>query len=114
MYARQQREGYGFRPKSGQTTPTGSSNGPAFSPFVTVSGGRGDDDDMDHRPDGMSMDDLREDIRGELARIGLDHEGEESHGEGNDMALSLVSASSNGHGIADEEGLGWPGQLPAR
>jgi GTP cyclohydrolase I len=48
-----------------------------------------EEDEADHRPDGRSMAELREEVRGELDKHGL-------------------GLDSNG-GIADEEGLGWPG-----
>lgn len=88
IYPRHQREGYGFRPTSGSSTPTGSSAS-GLSPFVTVGSSR-EEDDTDHRPDGRSMESLREEVRGELVKHG-------------------GLAEQNGHGIADEEGLGWPG-----
>lgn len=106
IYPRQQREGYGFRPASGQTTPTlnqGSSSAEQFGSASTNARGRsralregGDDeeekegrDDYDHMPDGQSMDALREGIKGELIKSGI---------------------VGQGKGIADEEGLGWPGK----
>lgn len=127
IYPRQQREGYGFRPTSGQTTPTipppmtGSSSSqlqlhqPGSSSSSAQFGSastnarararqqRGDDDgenedeerdardDYDHMPDGQSMEALREGIKGELIKSG-------------------IVGTSSGQGIADEEGLGWPGK----
>ena len=72
---RQQRDGYGFRPASGQTTPTGLGNGSLFSPFVSLppngsleeADNRGDDrDEMDHLPDVRTMDQLRAGVLDEL------------------------------------------------
>lgn len=78
---------------------------------------------MDHRPDGRSMDELRQDVREELVKNDL----LETEDEGDDaqipkdsteedeteelqratQSLALVS----GGGIADEQGLGWAGEL---
>ncbi|KAI9637925.1 putative GTP cyclohydrolase I [Dioszegia hungarica] len=89
IYPRQQREGYGFRPTSGQTTPSASATASASasgssSQLADEEDGR---DDYDHMPDGQSMDALREGIKGELVKAGI---------------------VGSGQGIADEEGLGWP------
>lgn len=105
--ARPQREGYGFRPRSGQTTPaeTESSHGP-FSPVLNpvkngfTSRREEEDEDEDlkygyHQPDRISVGDLRQGVKEELSRQG----GQEG---------SLVI---QGPGIADAEGLGWPGQF---
>lgn len=110
---RPQREGYGFRPKSGQTTPAEpeSSQGP-FSPVLnpvnptkTSARPRIDDEDEDededlkygyHQPDRISVGDLRQGVKDELVR--QDKKG----------STSLVV---QGPGIADAEGLGWPGQF---
>lgn len=101
---RQQREGYGFRPRSGQTTPgdTESSHGP-FSPVLNpvVKNGftaKDDEDDEDlkygyHQPDRISVGELRQGVKEELSKLG-NQEG------------SLVV---QGPGIADADGLGWPG-----
>lgn len=115
IYPRQQREGYGFRPTSGQTTPSASATASAsasgsssqlavqfgFGSASTNARARsralreaGEDeedgrDDYDHMPDGQSMDALREGIKGELVKAGI---------------------VGSGQGIADEEGLGWPGK----
>lgn len=118
LYPRQAREGYGFRPASGASTPTGyggpiasgSSSSSAgglggqlhptipFSPIMMPSGGqtsssratgRDDDDDGDHRPDGRLMEDLRQEVRGELVRTGM--------------------IEGTNDSVADEEGVGWPG-----
>lgn len=107
---RPQREGYGFRPRSGQTTPAEpeSSHGP-FSPVMkpvkTASTTREDDDDEDddlkygyHQPDRISVGDLRQGVKDELSRQGQ-------------KESSLVV---QGPGIADAEGLGWPGQSNCR
>lgn len=121
LYARQQREGYGFRPKSGTTTPTGatsaSGNGnnsiggigapnqffpiPGVPHFPAVGNRKQrDEDDFDHHPT-QTMDELRQDIRDELVpRQSSSQEANEDHAEGS--------------GIADEEGLGWPGEVFAR
>jgi hypothetical protein len=56
-----------------------------------VSTNENNEDETDHRPDGRNMDQLRTEVRDELVK----------HGMGFDM---------NGAGIADEEGLGWPGE----
>jgi hypothetical protein len=56
-----------------------------------VSTNENNEDETDHRPDGRNMDQLRTEVRDELVK----------HGMGLDM---------NGAGIADEEGLGWPGE----
>lgn len=97
------REGYGFRPASGHSTPTGSSQ-PGPSPFIPYFPAAEparrhstEEDDEDHRPDGRGVDALREEVKEELRRHGL-----------NDGAALLPN--SEGRGIADEEGLGWPGQ----
>lgn len=107
---RPQREGYGFRPKSGQTTPAEpeSSQGPfspVLNPVKTASRPRNDeeedvDEDEDlkygyHQPDRISVGDLRQGVKDELSRQG---------GKG---SSSLVV---QGPGIADADGLGWPGQ----
>lgn len=117
LYPRQAREGYGFRPASGTSTPTGfggpgpiasgssSSAGAGgstgqlhptipYSPILMPPGRAGgrkadDDDDGDHRPDGRLMEDLRQEVRGELVRTGMIEGMNES--------------------VADEEGVGWPG-----
>lgn len=102
---RQQREGYGFRPRSGQTTPaeTESAQGP-FSPvlnpvkngFTTRREEEDEDEDLKygyHQPDRISVGELRQGVKEELSRQGAQ--------EG-----SLVV---QGPGIADAEGLGWPG-----
>lgn len=106
---RPQREGYGFRPKSGQTTPAEpeSSQGP-FSPVLkpvkTASRPRNDEEDDEddddlrfgyHQPDRISVGDLRQGVKEELSRQGQKGSG------------SLVV---QGPGIADADGLGWPGQ----
>ncbi|RSH93940.1 hypothetical protein EHS25_006592 [Saitozyma podzolica] len=101
FHPRQQREGYGFRPASGTTTPTGAATSAAsaagtFPSFPnvalrprSVSTNENNEDETDHLPDGRNMDQLRTEVRDELVK----------HGMGFDM---------NGAGIADEEGLGWP------
>ena len=118
---RQARDGYGFRPPSGQSTPTGTASSSTFSPFIPLSAGssgfrrnRDDDDDMDHMPDGRNLDSLREEVRTELVRNGLTKDGSSSFGplvqhgtEG--LAVQAVQAVQGG--IADEEGLGWAGKL---
>jgi GTP cyclohydrolase I len=107
---RPQREGYGFRPKSGQTTPaeTEPSQGP-FSPVLkpakTASRARGEEDDEEdedddlkygyHQPDRISVGDLRQGVKDELNRQG--------QAESSNLVIQ-------GPGIADAEGLGWPGQ----
>ena len=126
IHPRQQREGYGFRPASGQTTPTGN-GGPAslFSPLglanTNGSSSRSNQDgsstetdyrdEMDHRPDVRSMDQLWDNVSSELsngsnggirAQIGTKALGAQ---EGRGIA------GQEGHGIADEEGLGWPGEF---
>ncbi|ODO10924.1 GTP cyclohydrolase I [Cryptococcus amylolentus CBS 6273] len=112
-YPRQPREGYGFRPASGQTTPTNPAAGSGNYPFPSTSrAGAGlnareeeDDDDMDHRPDGKTMAELQGEIREELVKDGLDHDSLVN------AAKSVVSTGgSSGYiaGIADEHGLGWP------
>ncbi|WRT67330.1 GTP cyclohydrolase I [Kwoniella shivajii] len=110
-YARTPREGYGFRPTSGSTTPTHSQASSHQSnlayPFPT-SGGQQygysqrdrDDDDGDHRPDGKTMEELRSEVREELDQQGLI---EAARG-----VVATQAGSEEGRGIADEEGLGWP------
>ena len=112
FYPRQPREGYGFRPPSGQSTPTGTASSSTFSPFLPVSAGnvRYDDDDMDHMPDGRGMDNLREEVRSELVRNGL-VESEDGETESGVVVQRGTEGLSNHGGIADEEGLGWAGQL---
>lgn len=116
MRPRQQREGYGFRPASGHTTPNGSGTASLFSPFSLVNANgsssrnqtglnteREDRDEMDHLPDVRSMDQLREAVRSELTN-------------GADEGIHVQSGTEGagvqeGRGIADEEGLGWPGEF---
>lgn len=84
-----------------------------FSPFVPLDAPNGqsgsstadrssqrerEEEDYDHH-DQTKMDDLREEVRGELVKAGL--------GEG----PSIQPGTMAGGGIADEDGLGWPGQL---
>jgi GTP cyclohydrolase I len=136
LYARQQREGYGFRPKSGTTTPTGAASAsgsgsagigghgapnqffptPGVPHFPAVGNRRQrDEDDFDHHPT-QTMDELRAGIRDELSRGGEDEE-QEAVAQGEGEQGQLVHArlqgegegSASGSGIADEEGLGWPG-----
>ena len=116
IHARQQIEGYGFRPTSGQTTPNGSGRGDLFSPFLTVQSNgasssrtrdevdeeKDERDDMDHLPDPRTMDELRDEVRSELAKNGLVDGFQVRPGS---EGLQLPE----GRGIADEEGLGWPG-----
>ncbi|WWD16121.1 GTP cyclohydrolase I [Kwoniella shandongensis] len=115
-HPRTPREGYGFRPSSGQSTPNSSSvlggglaypfpNGSSagFVPAIASASGPSrrithndrDDDDGDHRPDGRTMESLRAEVREELDRNGLI-----------EAARGVVEAGNGG--IADEEGLGWP------
>ncbi|OCF36622.1 GTP cyclohydrolase I [Kwoniella heveanensis CBS 569] len=108
-YTRQAKEGYGFRPTSGSSTPTGTGQNQSGLnyPFPMTSSSTGssrrlrndDDDDADHRPDGRTMDDLRSEVRTELEENGL-IEAARGVVQGQDQA--------EGRGIADEEGLGWP------
>lgn len=107
QYARQAREGYGFRPRSGQTTPTTGAEASLTYPFPSTSSSRvprpkEDDDDLDHRPDGKSMDELRDEVREELDKQGLVQ-----------AAKGVVEPHMGISGIADEEGLGWPGKYPS-
>lgn len=111
---RQQREGYGFRPASGSSTPSGLYSGSLFSPFLDVTpngsssrsmqNGADDErdgrDEMDHLPDVRSMEQLREEVRSEL---------ENGLGNGIHVRPGTDGLATQGHGIADEEGLGWPG-----
>ncbi|WVQ71871.1 GTP cyclohydrolase I [Cryptococcus sp. DSM 104548] len=112
-YPRQPREGYGFRPASGQTTPTNPAAGSANYPFPSTSRAgtslnarqEEDDDDMDHRPDGKTMAELQGEIREELVKDGLDHDSLVNAAKG-----IVGTGGSSGYiaGIADEHGLGWP------
>ena len=103
FHPRQAREGYGFRPPSGQSTPTGSASATGFSPFVSVSASSYvNEEETDHRPDGRSMDSLREEVRGELVKNGLTEVDTVEIQRGTE-GLSVHS------GIADEQGLGWAG-----
>lgn len=133
-YQRQAREGYGFRPTSGQTTPTHTGQGAAQFPFTAVNPASGgshsngaspqqprsssaapapapvasssrtrrtaerDDDDMDHMPDGQTVEELRKGVRAELEKNGLI-----------EAAKGVVQETGGISGIADEDGLGWPG-----
>ncbi|WVQ98928.1 GTP cyclohydrolase I [Kwoniella sp. CBS 9459] len=112
QYSRQAKEGYGFRPTSGSSTPTGThqSHGGLNYPFPMIGSSatgssrrtrNDDDDDADHRPDGRTMDELRSEVRGELEENGLIEAARGVvQGQGQEQA--------EGRGIADEEGLGWP------
>ncbi|WWC89758.1 GTP cyclohydrolase I [Kwoniella dendrophila CBS 6074] len=115
-YTRQAREGYGFRPTSGSTTPTiqQSSSSSASSssqqlnyPFPNVQRPKTqhtvDDDDEDHRPDGKSMDQLRSEVRDELEKNGL-----ALHQAARGVVSDVAGENGEERGIADEEGLGWP------
>lgn len=107
QYPRQQREGYGFRPRSGHSTPLEESGQGPFSPLLKpvtqASRARRDeeeeaDDDEKygyHQPDRISVGELRQGVREGLQRS------EEGEGEG-----SMVVKTA---GIADADGLGWPG-----
>lgn len=64
---------------------------------------RDERDEMDHRPDPRSTDQLRAELRSELVN-GL---GEGIHVQPGSDGLAV----SEGRGIADEEGLGWPGNI---
>ena len=103
---RQPRDGYGFRPPSGQLTPTGAGSS-GSSPFIPTSGRANDDDDEDHRPDGRNMDSLRQEVREELSKNDL--MGDEISVE---VQRGTEGLSIHG-GIADEEGLGWAGDSPS-
>jgi GTP cyclohydrolase I len=109
IYARQQREGYGFRPSSGTSTPTGGAG--MGSAFPSFSSGRGyEDDDVDHRPDGRTLEDLRQGVRDELVKNDLIE-----HDADADETIELQKATqelalASGGGIADEQGLGWAGK----
>ncbi|ORX33740.1 hypothetical protein BD324DRAFT_683933 [Kockovaella imperatae] len=107
LYPRQPRDGYGFRPPSGASTPTGTGSSSNFSPFVPVSvtSIRYDDDDMDHMPDGRGIDSLREEVKTELVRNGLVDEQEA--GTSGPLVQRGTEGLSGRSGIADEEGLGW-------
>ncbi|KAK8869615.1 GTP cyclohydrolase I [Kwoniella newhampshirensis] len=101
-YPRTPREGYGFRPSSGQSTPNSTSAAPSLSyPFPNGGSSRrltsrdDDEDEGDHRPDGRTMESLRAEVREELDRNGLI-----------EAARGVVEAGNEG--IADAEGLGWP------
>jgi GTP cyclohydrolase I len=108
QYPRQQREGYGFRPRSGQSTPMEEGAQAPFSPVLNpVKSGSSsaarkraeEDEDEDdkygyHAPDRISVGELRQGVKDELERHG-DKEG------------TLVV---QGPGIADADGLGWPGR----
>ncbi|WWC69259.1 GTP cyclohydrolase I [Kwoniella pini CBS 10737] len=110
LYTRQAREGYGFRPTSGSTTPTTTSssinnNNNLNYPFPVIQrpksnyNDQNDDDGDDHRPDGRSLEELRGEVREELSKNGLLIQ----------AARDVVNdVGVEGGGIADEEGLGWP------
>ena len=109
IYPRQAREGYGFRPASGQSTPTGLGGNHSFAPFPSMGHSRHDEDDMDHRPDGRSMASLQAEVRQELIEGGLI--------EGSDDEVAELQRATEGlgiasGGIADEQGLGWAGEWP--
>ncbi|WVN86651.1 GTP cyclohydrolase I [Cryptococcus depauperatus CBS 7841] len=96
QYSRQAREGYGFRSRSGQSTPVHSISVGGAYPFPNK---RDDEDDTDHRPDGRTMQDLRGEVREELENQGFLQE----------AARSVVTNTlDDASGIVDEEGLGWP------
>lgn len=114
QYPRQQREGYGFRPRSGQSTPMEEGHGqgpfsPVLKPVTQAQKQRvrndeeeeeeeEEDDDEKygyHQPDRISVGELRQGIKD-----GLEKGGE---GEG-----SMVVKTP---GIADADGLGWPGMF---
>ena len=102
--------GYGFRPPSGQSTPT-TSHTTGFLPSASA---RRDDDDMDHRPDGQSMEQLRNGVRESLERLNAEGDGEGIEVQRGTEDLSIYDTPpSHGSlqpgpgGIADEEGLGW-------
>jgi hypothetical protein len=71
---------------------------PILKPVTQRSREREDDDDDDkygyHQPDRISVGELRQDIKDELEK----HEGERG-----------MVVSGSGSGIADADGLGWPG-----
>ncbi|WWC60910.1 GTP cyclohydrolase I [Kwoniella dejecticola CBS 10117] len=117
-YTRQPREGYGFRPTSGSSTPTittpaqlsenSHSENNLNYPFPNTQRPRtdyndADDDGDDHRSDGRSMDELRGEVRSELEKNGLLVQA--ARGVVSDVG---AGAGAEGGGIADEEGLGWP------
>lgn len=57
---------------------------------------------MDHRPDGRSLESLRQDVRDELAKDQREDDVIELKEKTDSLALQ-----AQGGGIADEEGLGW-------
>ncbi|KAK6903147.1 GTP cyclohydrolase I [Kwoniella mangroviensis CBS 10435] len=106
-YSRTPREGYGFRPTSGSTTPTtsasASASGSLAYPFPSIHRStRDDEDDMDHRTDGRSMDELRTEVRDELDKNGLLIQAARG------VVKDVAGNEGEERGIADEEGLGWP------
>jgi GTP cyclohydrolase I len=107
QYPRQQREGYGFRPRSGHSTPLEEGGQGPFSPILkpvaqaTRARTREDEEEDDderygyHQPDRISVGELRQGVKEGLQRR------DEGEGEG-----SMVVKTP---GIADADGLGWPG-----
>ena len=106
QYPRQQREGYGFRPRSGHSTPLEESAQGPFSPILkpvtqAQRARRDEEEDEDekygyHQPDRISMGELRQGVKEGLERS--------DEGEGSTMVVKTP-------GIADADGLGWPGTL---
>lgn len=115
QYPRQQREGYGFRPRSGHSTPLEEGGQGPFSPILKpVSQAQApapaqrsrteEEEDEDekygyHQPDRISVGELRQGVKEGLQRR------QETEGEG-----SMVVKTP---GIADADGLGWPGMCLA-
>ena len=81
------------------------------SAFPSFSSGRGyEDDDVDHRPDGRTLEDLRQGVRDELVKNDLIERDADA-----DETIELQKATqelalASGGGIADEQGLGWAGK----
>lgn len=109
QYPRQQREGYGFRPRSGHSTPLDEGHQGPFSPILkpvaqaqrTRTEEEEDEDEKYgyHQPDRISVGELRQGVKEGLER-------REGEGEG-----SMVVKSP---GIADADGLGWPGMSSSK
>ncbi len=104
IYPRTAREGYGFRPASGASTPTGTSTGHQLGSSLGVGSDSREEVSNEIDDQEATIEDRQDEEFNEQFKKAL-------KGIGGQSGTSDAGSSGylNGSSIADEEGLGWPG-----